>query len=472
MPETEKSDARGCTRRSFLTGSAAALAGLLLGAETTGQSLSSKTYELINGRWFDGDGFRNRRFYTAGGLLTAKRPVRVDTIVDLDGKYVIPPFGEAHNHNVEDSKRIDEIIRTYLQDGIFYVKNPNNLPAAKTALRGKTNIPTSIDAAFANGGLTASGGHPLGVVKRNLERGAKAEDWAEGGFYHIIDDLADLDRKWEKILAGKPDFIKTYLLYSEEYAKRRRDEKYFAWKGLDPALLPEIVRRARRAGLRVSAHVETAADFHHALVAGVDEINHTPGFRPENDDWAKFDPARLRISERDARLAARNRVTVVTTLVSAVDFALQKKENEPFGELRDLLLQNLRLLKKHGVPLAIGCDSYRQTALAEALNLQKLEVFDNRALLKMWCETTAATIFPKRKIGRLKEGYEASFLVLDDDPLQNFANVRKIDRRFKQGEFLSLEAKRASVTDRRTTRCPRGRRDRFSDIDHPTNDLT
>ena len=55
----------------------------------------------------------------------------------------------------------------------------------------------------------------------------------------------------------------------------------------------------------------------------------------------------------------------------------------------------------------------------------------------MWCETTAATIFPKRKIGHLKDGYEASFLVLGGDPLQDFGNVTKIEKRFKQGDFIN-----------------------------------
>lgn len=152
----------------------------------------------------------------------------------------------------------------------------------------------------------------------------------------------------------------------------------------------------------------------------------------------KFDSSRFRITERDALLAARNRVAVVTTLVSAIERALQKEEGGPSDELRDLLVHNLRLLRKHRVHIAVGSDSYRQTSLVEALSLHKLGAFDNRTLLKMWCETTATTIFPKRKIGYLKEGYEANFLVLDGDPLQDFANVQKIDRRFKQGEFLSL----------------------------------
>lgn len=438
MSDTENNNAGSLTRRSFLTTTVATLIGLTLGAKAEGQQTSLKTYEFINGQWFDGQNFSNKRFYSAGGVLTSKKPVRVDSVVDLTGKFVIPPFGEAHNHNVENPQNIDELIRKYLQDGIFYIKNPNNLPNVKTSLSGKINIPTSIDVIFANGGLTVSGGHPLGVVRRNLERGANPKDWAEGGFYFIIDNLADLDRKWEKVLSGKPDFIKTYLQYSEEYEKRREDNAYFDWRGLNPVLLPEIVQRAHRVGLRVATHVETATDFHNALIAGVDEINHTPGFRPEKGDWKKYDASRFKISEPDARLTARNRVVVVTTLVSAIDHALGKKEGEPFNEIRDLLVQNLQLLRKHNVHIAIGSDSYRQTSLVEALNLHKLGAFDNRTLLKMWCEATATAIFPQRKIGRLKNGYEASFLVLNANPLQDFANVQKIDTRFKQGEFLSL----------------------------------
>jgi hypothetical protein len=373
--------------------------------------------------------------------LTSKKPGKIDSIIDLGGRYVIPPFGEAHNHNVEwnGEETFARIKRMYLEGGIFYVKNPNNLPRARTPLLGKINIPTSIDVVFANGGLTASGGHPLGIVRRNLERGGMAKEDGEGGFYFIVNDLADLGRKWEAIKAGKPDFLKTYLQYSEEYEKRKDNEAYFDWKGLNPALLPEIVQRARRAGLRVSTHVETATDFHNALVAGVDEINHMPGFRPEKGDWTKYqDSSCYKISEEDARLAAQKRVLVVITLVSAIDHALQKQEGVPFNALRDLLAQNLQLLKRYDVHIAIGSDSYRQTSLSEALNLRKLEVFDNRTLLKMWCETTAATIFPKRKIGYLKEGYEASFLVLRGDPIQDFTNVQRIEMRVKQGEVLSL----------------------------------
>jgi imidazolonepropionase-like amidohydrolase len=239
-------------------------------------------------------------------------------------------------------------------------------------------------------------------------------------------------------MAGKPDFIKTYLLYSEEYAKRKDDKAYDGWKGLDPAILPEIVRRAHRDGLRVSTHVETAVDFHGAVVAGVDEINHLPGFRPDRNDIANYvNLSRYQISEGDAKLARKKQIVVVTTVGETVDATFNEKYNERDRlAVRSMLVQNLQLLRKYHVSIAVGSDSFRQTALAEALSLAKLQAFDNLTLLKMWCEATAATIFPKRKIGYLKDGYEANFLVLTGNPLTDFPNVKTIELRIKQGEPL------------------------------------
>jgi hypothetical protein len=346
---------------------------------------------------------------------------------------------EAHNHNLvwNGEAEFASLKRMYLADGIFYVKNPTSLPRVTAPLAGQINIPASIDGVFSNGGLTASGGHPIEIAKRDIDRGGMTEADGEGGFYFVIDNLADLDRKWETIRAGKPDFIKTYLIYSEEYEKRKQDEKYFGRKGLNPALLPLIVRRAHRAGLRVSTHIETATDFHHALIAGVDEINHTPGASGPDE---KVGLSRYRISADDARLAARQRVVVVTTLGEAIDKAFRNQERAPRSSnaLRALLVHNLQILKRYGVPIAIGSDEFRETSLPEALKLHKLKVFDNVTLLKMWCETTAATIFPKRRIGHLKEGHEASFLVLNGDPIEDFTNVQKIGKRIKQGALLEL----------------------------------
>ena len=47
-------------------------------------------------------------------------------------------------------------------------------------------------------------------------------------------------------------------------------------------------------------------------------------------------------------------------------------------------------------------------------------------------------IFPQRRIGELRPGFEASFLVLDGDPIADFGNTSRIGLRVKQGVALRL----------------------------------
>ena len=61
-----------------------------------------------------------------------------------------------------------------------------------------------------------------------------------------------------------------------------------------------------------------------------------------------------------------------------------------------------------------------------------------RTLLRLWTTTTPQAVFPDRRIGRLDAGYEASFLVLEDNPLEDFGAVRTIRERVKQGHRLEV----------------------------------
>jgi hypothetical protein len=396
-------------------------------------SASQVVHEFRNGRWFNGEGFVEQTFFTRYGSLTTSRPARVDSVVDLGGRWVVPPYGEAHNHNIESSDRLPDVIQRYLASGVYYVKNPNVLPRSVLEIRGAVNRPTSIDASFALGGFTGPGGHPILVHRRNLDRGIWSEADGEGAFFHELANADDLELKWAGFLAQRPDFVKAYLLYSEEASARALEPSTVGWRGLDPAMLVLLTERAHAAGLRVSAHVETAQDFRHALDAGVDEINHLPGFR--GDEENRFpNPELFRLTERDARRAAERGVVVVSTLGSFDAFP----DAEAADRARETFQWNLGLLRAHGVRLALGSDSYGSVGVDQAMQLADLGVFSNLELLKLWVEATPRTIFPHRQIGRLAPGYEASFLVLEGNPIEDFSQTQAIQMRVKNGILLGV----------------------------------
>ncbi len=83
--------------------------------------------------------------------------------------------------------------------------------------------------------------------------------------------------------------------------------------------------------------------------------------------------------------------------------------------------------------LAVGSDNVGDSSVLEAEHVYSLGVFDPLALLKLWTEHTPRAIFPQRRIGFLRDGYEASFLALEGNPLEDWRNIRRIKLRFKQG---------------------------------------
>jgi hypothetical protein len=399
--------------------------------------MQQRTYELRDARWLGADGFEPGTRYVVAGRLTHQRPAHVDSVIDLAGRWIVPPFGEAHNHNVDYTTphRTDSLLARYLHDGVFYVQNPGNLPRGRDSLAGRVNVSGAIDVTFANGLLTATGGHPMGLYQRNLARGGMTAADGDGAFFWLVDSLPDLERKWPRLLAQHPDFIKVVLVHSEQYARRRNDSAYFNWRGMNPALVPGVVQHAHAAGLRVGAHVDTRGDFHNALAAGVDEILHIPGFR--GDERTELtDTAPYEISEEDAKLAAARGVVVVTTLGGALGFDPRGADSTRRRQFDALATRNLRVLRAAGVRLALGSDSYRDDSALEAEYLATLGVFTPLELLRLWSEATPRAIYPQRRVGCLDEGCEASFLALAGDPSVDFTNTKRIALRMKDGRPL------------------------------------
>jgi imidazolonepropionase-like amidohydrolase len=208
-------------------------------------------------------------------------------------------------------------------------------------------------------------------------------------------------------------------------------------------------------------HVSSAADFHAAVMGGADEIVHSGGPSPFNTiDNAAITPELQRdpralgslfvaalsgtgstastyrpIAVEDARLAAQRGITVITTILGVT------RAPEPVrAAVRPPTAANLKTLRDSGVRLVIGSDNVADTSRLEFEQLATLGVFDNLSLLNMWAETTPQAIFPDRRIGRLQDGFEASFLVLAGNPLEDLGNVRRITMRVKQGLPLQPSA--------------------------------
>jgi imidazolonepropionase-like amidohydrolase len=409
--------------------------------------IASPNLTFINGQWYDGKSFRLETIHSIGGLLTRQRlnTLNVPTeIVDLAGGYVIPPLADAHCHHFDGPFNVEQIIAMYLKDGIFYAQSNGNSARDRRDPRvaARVNQPRSVDVTYADASLTSTLGHPFSVYEAlangiydksipyaEIQERIKNTRKGEGDTYIFADTPEMLDKIWPQYEKRRPDFIKILLLHSENYATEFPKQVPGA-HGLNPALAPEIVKRAHQIGLRVFAHVDTAHDFHVCVMAGVDGFAHMPGYAIGKEE----DPKNYEITEADARLAGRRKTIVQPTSWLAVGYA--DGNADYLQKAQTIQKRNLKLLKKHGVRFAIGSDSYGTDSWPEVEYQEKLGVFTRAELLNLWCEQTAQTIFPGRKIGRLTDGYEASFLVLEHSPLDNLQHLKEITMRVKQGYRL------------------------------------
>ena len=395
---------------------------------------------FVNGRVFDGEQFTERPLYVRNGVFVAERPASVDTTIDLGGQYVVPPYADAHVHHVADAWIHQRAARAFVEEGTFYVQALTNPKSEAQKTRDYFLSPETIDVSLAHGGLTSTLGHPFLAYEPRAMGLRDPSTWSEKrdsiaqsrirneDAYWFVDSMADLDAVWPQYTEDYPDVVKIYLLGAESHPDTVTVDD-MGRIGLDPAIVPKIVQRAHAEGLRVFSHVETADDVRIAVEAGVDGIAHLPGYGLD----ANADRSTFRIADDVIEQMARRGVVVTTTtLISTA----QVSDSTRLARIQDLQAEHLRRMKAAGVPVAVGCDWYGRPAFPEVENLAGLDVYSLAELLDVWSRATPQAVFPQRRIGRLAPGYEASLLVLEDDPLDAVEHFQSITLRMKQGRLL------------------------------------
>lgn len=394
----------------------------------TAPAASSETARLLmNGLWFNGTQFEPRTVLVRNAKLELEQAeisaAKDAEVMDLKGGYVIPPFCEGHNHNIAVGKPELRNLK-YLTAGVFYVEILNNAPQLAAAEKEFWNRDDTVDVSFAQGGLTGKGGHPVELLE-GIRRGGGYPPGTElaDHAYFELETIDELHAKWPLILSFHPDILKLFLEYSETYEVRKNDPAFYGKRGLSPEVFTAAVDLAHKEGLRVAAHITSAADFHLAVQAGVDLIAHLPGYKSVEE-----------IDPKDARLAAERKIGIITTASLAKSLA----ESGSLDSMQSTQKRNLRLLKDAGAVLIVGSDSWSDTSHYEVAYLRSLGIFSDLELLQMWTATCASAVFPQRRIGRLESGNDADFLVLDGNPLEDFNATRRIQMRIKHGRTLDL----------------------------------
>lgn len=410
----------------------------LCGAITSCSNGDPVTVEYRNGVWWDGSSEATGTRYVSDGVFVSSDNSGNHKVVDLQGAIVTAPFAEGHNHNIVESI-FDRSNAEYLRSGVFYAKIPTTHPPAIESIREQLESPDTVDVAFSMGGVISPGGHPVALFVNTLSgtiyNGATYEDF-KGQAFHEVENESEVVDAIKRIYDHGADFVKVTLIYSEDYQAAGYDGRPL--RGLNPNLLPAVVRESHARGLPVTLHVNSAADFRAGVAAGVDEIAHLPGIAWPDDREAEDH----RLTAQDAARARDAGVAVVTTTyVIEVVFKDQPEKLEAF---RSMQKSNLAVLQEAGVEIRIGSDTYDREGtgvgtnptLGEVRNLVALGSFDAPAVLSRWIDT-GRSIFPGRRIGCFLPGCEASFLVFTLDPRVDIENLATLRVGVKEGVVVT-----------------------------------
>lgn len=403
------------------------LLSLCLCSATFQAQTASPVYQFINGNWFDGAGFVAGNWYSVGGKLTQKVPAKVDSVIDLGHRWVVPPLGDAFCSSLSENSFLKQQLESYTADGVFYLQVLANTQEGRkkaTALLGK---PGSPEVVFANGGFTCTLGHPFLTyeapaqgVRNPTEIAGKYAAIREGRAMHgngywFVDSKKGADKIWKDVMAQSPGVISIYLLDAQNSGGKEN-------KGLSADAAKALVKKAHKSGLRVFAHVETVEDVRIGLKIGVDGFANLPGHHWDGTgDGQKYE-----LSDEDLKSLAKKKIPVVALLSHT-----QTRANRL--NAADIQAALLKRLFAAGVNVVIGTDDPQRALRSEINYWFPLKDLDYAAAIKVFCTNTPQAIFPKRKIGQFAEGYEASFLVLNGNPLQNLLTLRDIAFKVRQG---------------------------------------
>lgn len=431
-----------CRMGAWLAPLALNLCGLAVAQEADKDTVVADEAVLYeNGRVWNGSGFEQRSLLVVDGRFVSVPEAEMEAVggiaasqtIDLDGKFVVPPLSDAHNHVTMPA---DWASNGFLSRGTYYVWNPTTVQLGDGAKAYFARSDT-YDVKYSLGGITEPKGHPERLYVESLsERVYGGRKDFLGDAFHYGRNPVEIDAALDLLIEQGADFVKAYLLYSEEYDERRDDDDRYGAKGLNPENVPYLVEAATKRGLKTTFHVETAADLVAAADAGAFAAMHVPGYSGLSD--SKTAVLKTLRPDQAERVVASGMLLIPTYLIAANRFG---RDESPAGQSLDALVRaiqrhNLDMLRKAGATFLTGTDGFG-SVVDELDHLAGLGVFEPIELLNIAFQT-GPLLFPDRKICCFDEGCEANFLVLESNPITDLRALEAISERVKGGIKLDM----------------------------------
>ena len=394
----------------------------------------------------------NRRITAVGRRGEVGVPAGA-THIDLSGKTVMPAIVDAHGHpgfldavtgqlskaNFTRENYIDHLER-YAYHGIAAtISTGTDMGDLAYRLRAEI-IPNAALIRTTGLGLAYPGSGPSDLSRNDVP--------------YAVTSAAEARKAVQDLAPHRPDFVKIWV-----DSRNGRQQK------LTPEMFTAAADEAHRQGLPAIAHVFDLADAKLLVRAGVEGFLHSIRDQEVDDEFIRL------AKEHDIwitpNLGGMNRASLIRgngtpawfdeplvreTIAPALIrerarmYEIRKQEGTPPRPVFDVI--NVRKLHAAGVRQVLGSDAAGDGN--RWLGLQTLLEFDNMVAagftpMEMIVAATrdSAKVLRLDQLGMVATGKSADFVVLDANPLDNIANVRKIKAVYLRGEAVDRAGLRA-----------------------------
>jgi imidazolonepropionase-like amidohydrolase len=384
--------------------------------------------------------------FTWVGRKGERQPPANAVRVDLTGKTVIPALIDGHNHiglvNEKDgSNRKTNYTRDNLVDQLERYAYYGTAAALSMGLEADAElsyklrdevIPNAAKFLTVGKGIAATPmAGPTGEARLGIPYGATTPD--EGR------------QRVRELRARGVHFIKIWV-----------DDREGAVPKLKPEVYRAIIDEAHKNGMEVLAHLSRTsalADAKDLLKSGVDGFVHTVRDRDVDDEYIALVKAHPNVwtgpnipgpgatEEQINSLAETLPASTIANMRR--QFESRKAAGNPPNPLFELHCRNVKRIHDAGMIIGLGSDgtgdgfgAHEQIAHYTRCGFTTAEAI--RA-----ATSVNARILGLARMGTVAIGKEASFVVLDANPLENIANTQKINKVYLRGSEVDRAGLRA-----------------------------
>jgi imidazolonepropionase-like amidohydrolase len=378
------------------------------------------------------------------------------TRVDLTGKTVMPAIIDAHGHlgfldmangtmskaNFTRANYIDHLQRYAYHGVAATISTGTDMGELAYELREEV-IPNAAIIRTVGRGLAWPGSGPNDPSRNDVPYPVTTIEQAR----KAVQDLA----------AHKPDFVKIWV-----------DDRNGRQKKLTPELYQAAADEARKQHLRAIAHVFDLEDAKGLVRAGVEGFLHSIRDAPIDDEFIKL--AKEHNIWITPNLGGINRAslirptgtpawfddplvreTVPPVMLNARTAMYEKRRTggaPAAGGAQVFDLANTRKLHAAGVRLVLGSDtagdSNRWIGMMTLVELENMVAAGfTPAEVIVAATRDAAAVLRLDQLGTVAPGKSADFIVLDANPLDDIANVRRIAKVYLRGQEVDRAGLRA-----------------------------